>query len=629
MGEENGASVRPTEPDPSLDQTTPKATRVLPRGVIPSRPDSPRGGHRAAGQTALHINSYTPYPRESTSRTRVRDRSLSSNNFNPAQPEPEFIDTDPVGAHHTPTSTPAADSIALSISTLVAEWVTARDRDQLPPNLAEILGGSGTMLAYLLREAGTQTEDRMDQWMDKEPLTEASPILNRLASMCESMIENRKTDNIRLARIEQELRIGTTASAPTPNWAADTYATRATTVLTANLKTLKPTTTKVTKQPTKLLSKHERDRPSRFVVHFGETVEEQKRADPYTIVKDANAWISLCADEEVCKTRIATAKWNAHGNLVLTVLQGQSAKTLEPFFSNLHTCYTLTNVTPQKTTLDEKWNKLVIDGVPTGVKWRFASGFGTKPFTSEELQDELMLYNPILNNVRIAAAPRFLIPPADLATKAESSITLAIFDKDIADEILAERYLNLFGKACRVREYQDRTPAKPQCQKCKRFGHVGEQCKLGQRCGMCGGAHTEAAHTLQCLECRADPQYANAEFSEGSLKEGTIPSCSHNLCCVICKEKDLPFNHRADNRQCPERTRQMGSVRDNNRAPDTGKVNGTQPRRKRKKVAKVPQKDILQLGVVSKNSFAALDSDASGSVSDTDADDNMGIDNRD
>ncbi|KAF9067108.1 hypothetical protein BDP27DRAFT_1423269 [Rhodocollybia butyracea] len=147
-------------------------------------------------------------------------------------------------------------------------------------------------------------------------------------------------------------------------------------------------------------------------------------------------------------TWIATAKWNLHGNLVLTVLPGQSAETLEPLFFSLNEFYMTTHAKPQKTTLNEKWNKLVMDGVPTGAKQRFDNGLGTKPFTPEEMEAELTTYNPILHNAKLAAPPRFLVHPADLASKAESSITFAVFNKDTADQILSEQYLNLFGKAC-------------------------------------------------------------------------------------------------------------------------------------------------------------------------------------
>ncbi|KAE9392423.1 hypothetical protein BT96DRAFT_1000372 [Gymnopus androsaceus JB14] len=197
--------------------------------------------------------------------------------------------------------------------------------------------------------------------MDKEPLKEENPILNRLTSIHESMIEDHKAVNTWLAWIKQHFHIGTATSAPTPNWAANTYATQAniapTNAATDRLKNPKPT---VSKQPAKPLSKHKHDRPSRFVVHFGETVKEHEHADPYSIVKETNTWIKLCSDTEVQKTLIATAK--------------QSAKTLELYFSDLHHYYMLKNITPQKTTLDEKWNKLIVDGIPTGAKWRFANG---------------------------------------------------------------------------------------------------------------------------------------------------------------------------------------------------------------------------------------------------------------
>ncbi|KAJ3762102.1 hypothetical protein EV360DRAFT_6209, partial [Lentinula raphanica] len=99
--------------------------------------------------------------------------------------------------------------------------------------------------------------------------------------------------------------------------------------------------------------------------------------------------------------------------------------------------------------------------------------------------------------------PRFVVPPSELTNKRESSIQFAVSDGQLADEILRGRVLNLFGKACKVRKFQDRTPSTPQCRRCKAFGHRGDKCKAQERCALCGGNHTEVEHTLQCGTCKA------------------------------------------------------------------------------------------------------------------------------
>ncbi|KAJ3910145.1 hypothetical protein F5879DRAFT_930207 [Lentinula edodes] len=99
---------------------------------------------------------------------------------------------------------------------------------------------------------------------------------------------------------------------------------------------------------------------------------------------------------------------------------------------------------------------------------------------------EAKTYNPLLTEKPFALPPRFLIPPADLAGKAESSIVFALYDKETSNEIMSLGYIIMYGKRCKVRKYQDRAPNRPQCHKCQRFGHLSERCTNMRRCGLCG-----------------------------------------------------------------------------------------------------------------------------------------------
>ncbi|KAJ3979327.1 hypothetical protein F5890DRAFT_1478630 [Lentinula detonsa] len=96
------------------------------------------------------------------------------------------------------------------------------------------------------------------------------------------------------------------------------------------------------------------------------------------------------------KTRVAMAKWNFNGNLVISTLAGQSAGPLEPFFEDLHEFYMTTAQTPQDTKLNQVWYKVIIDGVSTGTQWRLNSGIAPRPHNSAKLKEELILYNPAL-----------------------------------------------------------------------------------------------------------------------------------------------------------------------------------------------------------------------------------------
>ncbi|KAJ3963705.1 hypothetical protein EV361DRAFT_782282, partial [Lentinula raphanica] len=141
------------------------------------------------------------------------------------------------------------------------------------------------------------------------------------------------------------------------------------------------------------------------------------------------------------------------------------------------------------------WYKVIVDGVSTGSQWRLNNGVPARPHNSSELKEELTLYNPVLADVQFALEPRFVVPAAELTQKRESSIQFAVTDPLVAERIIKNKVLNMFGKACRTRKYQDRTPTTPQCRRCKALGHKEDKCKAQARCALCGDNHTEKQHT--------------------------------------------------------------------------------------------------------------------------------------
>ncbi|KAJ3832178.1 Endonuclease/exonuclease/phosphatase, partial [Lentinula raphanica] len=177
-------------------------------------------------------------------------------------------------------------------------------------------------------------------------------------------------------------------------------------------------------------------------------VPEETRKDPCSITRDINTFIDL--HPKVGKIRVATAKWNLSGNLVLSTMAGQAASPLEPFFGDLHDLYTTTGIVPQDTKLNQVWHKLIVDGVSTGSQWRLNNGIPSRPHNTEELKEEMRLYNPILTELTFALDPRFVIPAAELAHKKESSVQFAVADQQAAETILKNKTLNLFGKACKA-----------------------------------------------------------------------------------------------------------------------------------------------------------------------------------
>ncbi|KAJ3836572.1 hypothetical protein F5878DRAFT_541137 [Lentinula raphanica] len=251
----------------------------------------------------------------------------------------------------------------------------------------------------------------------------------------------------------------------------------------------------------------------------------------------------------------------------------------------MHEFYTTTGTKPQDRKLNQVWYKIIVDGVSTGSQWRLNNGIPARPHSSTELKEELTLYNPSLAEVKFALDPRFMVQASELTHRRESSIQFAVSDPLLAEHIIKGKVLNLFGKACKTRKYQERTPSTPQCRKCKALGHREDKCTARPRCTLCGEEHTEVQHTLQCGACRAYPQYADVDFDEDAIEKGIVGQCTHSLKCVNCSAKNLESLHSATSRQCPERIRAMGSARDVNRSSNQGDTNDqfqTVPKKKTK-----------------------------------------------
>ncbi|KAJ3967904.1 hypothetical protein EV361DRAFT_455735 [Lentinula raphanica] len=459
---------------------------------------------------------------------------------------PQQWDTSNQDARNTLTS-----AIFYTMECLVEDLKKAMREGLLPSNFDEQLGHTGQELVELLARIGVKGRDTDDK------------VSSAIAKLADSFAEARKADSARLDKIEQTLQIGTQKTAR-PNWAAESYAARAATEPTMTHKT-------VSKKVGEKTSK-EKERAAQFVVRFTEPVPE----------------------ETLGKIRVATAKWNLSGNLVLSTMAGQAASPLEPFFGDLHDLYTTTGIVPQDTKLNQVWHKLIVDGVSTGSQWRLNNGIPSRPHNTEELKEEMRLYNPILTELTFALDPRFVIPAAELAHKKESSVQFAVADQQAAETILKNKTLNLFGKACKVRKYQERTTLTPQCRRCNAFGHREDKCKNQPRCALCGDNHTEVQHTLQCGACKANPRYEEVVFDEESVQKGIVAMCTHNL--------------SATSRTCPERIRAMGTTRDVNRTQEKSRAapDQFQTVTKRRSKPKKSGTDPAPTPVVSQSRFEVL-----------------------
>ncbi|GAW05941.1 protein [Lentinula edodes] len=623
--DETQSSREPSKPpDP---ERTPRSHRTLATGYVPARTPSPNDSIRSAPsrRTGSSTHASKPYERQHIQPTRriadltqtkrsQRDTfhkstsaKLTTANANQSDAEADISDMD-----SDMDVEPPANQIIELIELLASKLQESILKSALPSNLAEQVSDQGHMLTEMLRGLGVGTAVSSTSGVEMI-------LMSQISAIHDSIVNDKKANEKRLDRIEEALRNsngGKTSQAPSPapNWADDSYAAQAARPTPRPHPKPKPTSTPTT------TSKRDAERETRFVAYFNGSVEPKDRREPHETVHQMNEHIKELFPK-CSNTKVATAKWNASGNLVLSVLPGQKAQALEEIFPFFYPFYTKTDKIPQDTRLDIAWNKIIVDGVPTGSTWTNRGGLGTRPHKSDELAMEAKAYNPLLADTTFALPPRFLVPPADLVGKAESSIVFATYNKETANDIISLGYIVMYGKRCKVRKYQDRSPTRPQCHKCHRFGHMSERCTYQRRCGLCGDPHTETEHTLKCTVCRDDASVKGVDFTLDSLMEGSIPMCPHNLKCVNCEEKSLPSEHRADNRQCPERTRQMGSVRDNNRAPGAGMVSSSSSSRKKKKPTKSLMKAPSQPAALPvSNSFAAIEP----VDTDIDADSNMG-----
>ncbi|KAF8829681.1 hypothetical protein HHX47_DHR2000335 [Lentinula edodes] len=564
--DETQSSPEPSKP-PDL-QRTPRGNRILPTGRTHGRTPLPIDPIRPASsrRTSSGIHAPKPYERQHLQSIRkISDLTQMKHvQRNPTR-KPELANHTVMTSNGRETQSdaeadisdmdsdmdvePPANQIIELIELLSYKIQEAIQSCVLPSNFAEQVSDQGHMLTEMLKGVGVGLTGSEGSGVERI-------LMSQLSAIHESIAADKEANEKRLERIEKALsnpsgrKTAQTSSAP--NWADDSYAAQ------AARPALKPPSKTRTTSPPAPISKRDAERETRFVAYFNGSVEPKDRKEPHEIVRRVNDDIKELFPK-CSNTKVATAKWNASGNLVLSVLPGQKAKALEEIFDLLHTAYTKTDAIPQDTRLDIEWNKIIVDGVPTGSTWSNQGGLGRRPHKSEELATEAKTYNPLLADKAFALAPRFLVPPADLVGKAESSIVFAIHDKETANDIISLGYIVIATSATDLATSVN-------------------------------AALTSDAVAFVCTVCRDDASVKEADFTLDSLTEGSIPMCMHKL------------------KQCPERTRQMGSVRDNNRATGAGNVASPSYARKKKKTTKGLAKAPSQpASLTVSNSFAAID----------------------
>ncbi|KAJ3990974.1 hypothetical protein F5050DRAFT_1877009 [Lentinula boryana] len=330
MGDSASLSKRKNPPDPGRDtDTMPKGTRTKSIHISSPRSPSPTpqnyknsAAERAASRRdgrfdpiKTTASNVTGIPRRNeknstsslTSGRNGRESQLSIySEPGPMDQDQEWYqDTFQGGREHFTTQTwnaaPQSEpglltaKIFFAMDQLVLDLRKAIQEGSLPSNFDEQIGQTGAQLMNILNQIGVKGEH------------EANDKLSRtIIELTESFTEARRTDSARLTEIERRLQIEKSANTK-PIWAAESYAAKATTGANQTIRTSNATK-RSNEKPDK-----EGECTAQFVVHFGETVPEERRKDPCSITRDINSFIEL--HPNLGKTRVATAKWNFNGNL--------------------------------------------------------------------------------------------------------------------------------------------------------------------------------------------------------------------------------------------------------------------------------------------------------------------------
>jgi hypothetical protein len=139
----------------------------------------------------------------------------------------------------------------------------------------------------------------------------------------------------------------------------------------------------------------------------------------------------------------------------------------------------------RKTTLDEKWVKIVVHTVPIG------------PFSLDEgpnmLKDDIETYN----GVKLMRTPVWLTSEEKRGTQKHGSILIHLENQNAAQQLLKFR-MSVAGVPVKAQKFTDRSV---QSSKCQTVGHQSKDCVSAARCRLCAGDHHTKAH--KCQACNA------------------------------------------------------------------------------------------------------------------------------
>ena len=213
-------------------------------------------------------------------------------------------------------------------------------------------------------------------------------------------------------------------------------------------------------------------------------------------------FIKMNMDEPVVTT---ITKSKSLQSMVVTTMPKFTAKWLQEkkeVWQNVLPC--------QKSTLDEKWTKLVIHTVPLG------------PFCSDEglemLKNDIQMYN----GIKLMRNPVWLTSEEKKGTQKHGSILIHVENQEAAEKLLKFR-MSVAGVPVKAEKFHDRTV---QCSKCQKIGHQSKDCISAAKCRICANDHLTKMH--KCEVCKATAE------------------CMHMPAkCANCLE-----NHQANDAKC-------------------------------------------------------------------------------
>lgn len=240
----------------------------------------------------------------------------------------------------------------------------------------------------------------------------------------------------------------------------------------------------------------------------------------------------LLKHAETNKYRLLCAKWNTHGNLILSFNPGTNPTAIFTIKEDIHKALRLPS--PAVFSRDVAWSKVLIAGVPTGLS---PMGYG-EVYSEKQLREEVLANNPFIAALNITQDPRWVIHPENLARDNcyKSSVSFVFEDPDsmIASE-LVKQPTYMFANVVHPRIWIDK-PVLKECTRCLALTHFVDSCRKREHCDCCGGGHSTSMHRIHCMPC----------------KKATTPGadCPHPPKCIHCKGP-----HNASTPTCPERAK--------------------------------------------------------------------------